>query len=125
VVGPGRAQLAAAVGSSSVVVGFVSGQDRPQVSLAEDEYLAGDLVRAVRTNRSAQAFARGLRGGIFTASMPVLARTVSKDWVNCPARSRSRNRKSAVRSRRFIMRLRICCVVHGPFGWAVTLRMWM
>jgi hypothetical protein len=41
-------------------------------------------VRAVSTNRSAIAFARGLRGGIFTAWIPVLARTASNDVVNLP-----------------------------------------
>jgi hypothetical protein len=39
------------------------------------------------------AFARGLRGGIFTAWMPGPARTASDDARNCPARSRTRNRK--------------------------------
>jgi hypothetical protein len=38
--------------------------------------------RAVSTNRSAKAFARGLRGGIFTASMPAAARTASNDAVS-------------------------------------------
>ncbi len=42
-VGPGRAELAAAMGSSSVVVGLVLGQDRPQMSLAEDQHPVGDL----------------------------------------------------------------------------------
>ena len=36
-------QLAAAVGAPSVVVGLVLGQDRPQMSLAEDEHPVGDL----------------------------------------------------------------------------------
>ena len=43
VIRPGRPELAAAVGSSSVVVGFILGQDRPQVPLAEDEHPVGDL----------------------------------------------------------------------------------
>ena len=38
VVGPGRAELAAAMGASSVVVGHIRGQDRPQMPLAEDEH---------------------------------------------------------------------------------------
>ena len=38
-----RAQLAAAVGAASVVMGFVLGQYRPQVPLAEDEHPVGDL----------------------------------------------------------------------------------
>src|SRR5438034_4564910 len=51
--------------------------------------------------------------------MPVLARAASKDAVNCPARSRTRNRKLAAWSPRSIRRLRICWVVHGPSGLAV------
>jgi hypothetical protein len=43
VVGSRRVQLAAAVGSVAVVVGFVVGQDGPQVPLAEDEHPVGDL----------------------------------------------------------------------------------
>jgi hypothetical protein len=43
VVWPGRAELAAAMGSSSVVMGLILGQDGPQVSLAEDKYPVGDL----------------------------------------------------------------------------------
>ena len=42
-VGPGRAELAAAVGSSSVVVPGVFGQDQSQVSLSEDQQAVGDL----------------------------------------------------------------------------------
>src|SRR5258708_16012901 len=54
--------------------------------------------------------------------MPTSARTASNDVVNCPARFRTRNRKSAARSPRSISRLRICCTVHGPSGFAVTPR---
>jgi integrase len=43
VIGPRRAELAAAVGSPSVVVGRVLGQDRPQVPAAEDQHAVGDL----------------------------------------------------------------------------------
>ena len=43
VVGSRRVQLTAAVGSSSVVVGLVLGQDRLQVSFAEDQHPVGDL----------------------------------------------------------------------------------
>ena len=43
VVGPGRVELAAAMGPSSVVVGHILGQDRPQMSLAEDQHPVGDL----------------------------------------------------------------------------------
>src|SRR5438034_6100421 len=59
-------------------------------------------------------------GGIVTASMPALARTAPNEAVNCPARSRTRNRKSAARPARSISRWRICCVIHGPSGFAVA-----
>ena len=39
----GRAELAAAMGAPSVVMGFILGQDRPQMPLAEDENPIGDL----------------------------------------------------------------------------------
>ena len=42
-VGPGRVELAAAMGPSSVVVGRILGQDRLQMSLAEDQHPVGDL----------------------------------------------------------------------------------
>src|ERR1017187_5133229 len=43
VVWPGRAELAAAMGTTSVVVGLVLGQDCPQMPLAEDQNPVGDL----------------------------------------------------------------------------------
>ena len=43
VVGPGRAESAAAVWPSSVVVPGVLGENRPQVPFAEDQYPVGDL----------------------------------------------------------------------------------
>jgi hypothetical protein len=112
VVGSRRVQLAAAVGSVSVVVGLVLGRDYPQVPLAEDEHPVGDLGSGIEH----EPLGEGRRGGVFTASIPALARTASNESVNCPARSRIRNRKSAARSPRAIRRLRICCVVHGPSG---------
>ena len=99
--------------SPAVVVGLVLGEDLPWMAFAEDQHPAGDSVRAVRTNRSAQAFARGLRGGILITSMPAPARTAPDNARNCPARSHTRNRKSAARSPRSIRRVRICGPVHG------------
>ena len=62
---------------------------------------------------------------MLTAPMPAPSRTVSKDAVSCAARSRTRNRNPVARSPRSIRRLRICWVVHGPSGFAVTPRMWI
>ena len=42
-VGPGRAGLAAAMGSPPVVMGLILGRDRPQMPFAEDEHPVGDL----------------------------------------------------------------------------------
>jgi hypothetical protein len=39
---PGRAELAAVMGSPSVVVRLVLGEDQPQVSFAEDQHPVGD-----------------------------------------------------------------------------------
>jgi hypothetical protein len=39
----GRAELPAAVGAPSVVVGLVPGEDRPEVSFAGDQHAVGDL----------------------------------------------------------------------------------
>src|SRR6185295_11393041 len=50
--------------------------------------------------------ARGQRGGILTTVMPASSRTASNEAVNCPARSRSRNRNPAVWSPRSTTRLR-------------------
>ena len=122
-VGPGRAEPPAAMRAPAVVVGLVLGQDRPQVPFAEDEHLVGDLGPGGEHEPCRKAFARGLRGGIFTASIPAPARTASNASVNCPARSRTRNRKPAARSPRSISKLRNCWTVHRPSGFAVTLRM--
>jgi hypothetical protein len=43
VIGPGRAEFAAAVGSLSVVVPGITGEDRPQVPFTEDQHPVGDL----------------------------------------------------------------------------------
>jgi hypothetical protein len=70
----------------------------------------------VNTKRAAKQFARGQRGGILTTVIPASATTASKAVVNCPARSRTRNRKLAVRSPRFSVRLRVCLGGPAPVG---------
>src|SRR5947207_14615811 len=49
--------------------------------------------RAVRTKRSANAFAFGARTGVLMISIPSLAKTASKSRVNLLSRSRMRKRK--------------------------------
>ena len=67
VVGPGRAKLAVAMGSLSVVMALVLGQDRPQVPFAEGEHPVGDLCpggehESSRVSVRARAAGRDLHG---------------------------------------------------------------
>ena len=64
VVGPGRVELAAAMGSSSVAVGLVLGQDRPQMSLAEHQHPVGDL----RLGGEHEPFRMSVRAGFGAGS---------------------------------------------------------
>ena len=75
-----------------VVVSGVHGKHLAQVPLTEIIIRSVTSVRTVNTKRSAKQFARGHRGGILTTSMPASAMTASNEAVNCPARSRTRNR---------------------------------
>jgi hypothetical protein len=62
--------------------------------------------------------------GVWTAVRKILVpfawKTASKDWVKFDPRSRARNLKSWSRSPRLMARLRACCMVHSPVGFAVT-----
>src|ERR1035438_1776090 len=51
VIGPGRAEFAAAMGSPSVVVPGILGQDQPQGPFAEDQHPVGDLGPVLLENR--------------------------------------------------------------------------
>ena len=55
----GREELTAAMGSSSVVVGLVLSQDRPQVAVTEDQHPVGDL----RPGGEHEPFGAGDRAG--------------------------------------------------------------
>jgi hypothetical protein len=81
-VGSWRAQLLSAVRPLPVVVvAYPSSTVRrwrwPRMSIRS---VTSD--RTVRTNLSAYAFARGLRGGVFTTSMLAPARTASNAVLN-------------------------------------------
>src|SRR4051794_14500578 len=64
--------------------------------------------RAVSTQRSAKALARGACGGVLMTSMSAAVNTVSKTAVNLVSRSRSRNRSESARWSRSISRFRAC-----------------
>ena len=108
------------MGPPPVVMSHVPVQDRPRMPPTEDQHPVADLGPAVSTNLFRITVRPRLRGGIFTISIPASVRTASNAAVNCPAQSPTRNRKPAARSPRSISRLRICWVVHGPSGLAMT-----
>src|ERR1039457_4381899 len=59
------------------------------------------------------AFARGACGGLTRILTPAAVNTASKELVNWPARSRSRNLTDAARWSRSIRKFRAACVVHA------------
>ena len=70
--------------------------------------------RAVRTNRSEKAFARGLRGGIFTGWIPASCRTVFEGRGELPGPVTDQEPEREAQSPRSISRFRICWVVQDP-----------
>jgi hypothetical protein len=66
----------------------------------------GDSVRTDKTRHSVKEFARGQRGWILHDVDARIASTASNAAVNCPARSRTRNRNRATCSPRSRTRLR-------------------
>ena len=123
VVGPGRAESAAAVGPSSVVVPGVLGQDRPQVPFAEDQHPVGDL----GPGGEHEPFGVGVRARAPGRDLHHLDTGAGQDRVEgrgeLPGPVADQEPEAAAPAPRSIRRLRICWVVHGPSGWAVTPRM--
>ena len=78
---PGRAEMAAAMGSPPVVMALILGQDRPQMPFPEEEHPVGDL----GTGGEHEPFCVSVRawaaGGIFTTWIPASAKTASNDAV--------------------------------------------
>ena len=72
--------------------------------------------RAVRTKRSAIAFAFGARTGVLMIRMPSLAKTASKSRVNLLSRSRIRNRNEPGCSWSVQVNWRACWLTPGA-GW--------
>ncbi len=80
--------------------------------------------RAVPTQRSAKAFARGARTGSRTTLTPSLRKTSSKARVNFASRSRRRKPGRSSPSAIFQDRFRACCPTHAADGWAVQPARW-
>lgn len=78
--------------------------------------------RMVPTNRSAKAFARGARIGVFTARAPIEVNTSERGGeLRIPVADQKLD--PPARPPRSICRLRACWVTQGPFGYRVTPRM--
>lgn len=122
VVAVGRSQVPGPVRAMPVVMGGVLVQGRAQVPRPGDRHPVGDLSPDGAHPALGMSVALGLRGGIFTTSIPAAGSTAPNPSVNWPARSRTRNRNRVARSPRSISRFRACCTVHAPSGWAVTPR---
>jgi hypothetical protein len=104
-----------------VVMLLVLGQDGVQVRLVQDHQgPVEEFTAQVPIRRSQIAFIRGACTAVRTIVVPVAWKTASKDAVKFEPRSRIRKRKSPNRSPRSRARLRACCTVQSPVGWAVT-----
>ncbi len=123
VIGSGRAELTAAMGPPPVVMTLVLGQDRPQMPLAEDQHRIGDL----RPRGEHEPFRLSVRRRTPRRDLHDLDAGVGQNRVErCgelpgPVPDQEPEARGAVP--RSISRLRICCTVQGPSGFAVTPRM--
>ncbi len=77
VAGPGRAELAAAMGSPSVVVGLVLGQDQPQMPLPDDQHPVCGLC----PGGEHEPFGIGVRPGASGRDLHGLDTSASEDRV--------------------------------------------
>lgn len=80
--------------------------------------------RAVPTQRSAIAFARGARTGVLMIRTPREVNTSSKTLMYLASRSRMRNLTCSARSLRSMSRFRACWATQVPVGLVVTPMMW-
>src|ERR1019366_3429435 len=91
-----------------------------KVTLVADEEPVEALGRAVRTNRSANAFARGARTGVLMTWAPTDFSISSKGPTNFVSRSRIKKLTMRPSSSSKTVRLRACSVTQFPIGCSVT-----
>jgi hypothetical protein len=91
-----------------VVVRLVFGQDRLQMSLADDQHAIRSSRRRVPIRRSQIAFMRGTWKAVRRILVPLAWKTASKEAVKFDPRSRMRNLMPPYRSLRVRARLRAC-----------------
>jgi hypothetical protein len=100
-----------------VVVLDVVAQQLFEVSLVPMRVRSQSSRRTVPTQRSANAFATGVYGGLRMIVTPSLAKTASNEPANCAAPSWIKNRTQRVVR---IMKLRAAWAVHPRFGFVVA-----
>jgi hypothetical protein len=119
-VGPGRAELAAAMGASSVVASLILGQDRPQMLLAEDQHPVGDL----SPGGEHESFRIGIRARAPKRDLHSLDAGAGQDCVEClgelpcPVTDQEPEIPGAIAE--IHQEIAICWAVYGPSGFAVT-----
>ncbi len=110
------------VGPGLVVVAEVLDEDDFEVALEKTSRWSRHSVRAVLTNRSAKAFARGERTGVLIAPIPTKASTASKLAMNFVSQSRIRIRHCRPASSRSVVKVRATWVTQASLGLAVMPR---
>src|SRR4051812_17697081 len=80
--GRGGRNLQRSMRPLAVVVGAVSGEDGPQMSLAEDQDAVGELGSGGQDNSLGEAVCSRTSRWILTVSMPEPAKTASKAVAN-------------------------------------------
>ncbi len=108
--------------SPSVVVALILRQDQLQMPLAEDQHPVGDLCpggehEPFRISVRARAAGRDLHG-LDTGPGQYCAERLGE--LSGPVADQEPEACGAITQT--ISRLRICCTVHGPSGFAVTPR---
>ncbi len=104
-------------GGVALVVAGVLGKDAAQMAFAEDQHPVGDL----GSDREHEPLRIGIRAGALGRDLDGLDTGIGQDRVEGVGELPGpvANREPTARSPRSIRRLRICCVVHGPSGFAV------
>jgi hypothetical protein len=108
------------MGTMTVVVRDVLDQDLLEMRRPEMRSRSRHSRRMVPTKRSANAFARGARGGVLMTRTPSVRKHLVEAGGQLRVSVQMRNVTACERSARTELRLRACWVTHAPTGLAVT-----
>lgn len=103
----------------------VAAKDPFQVSRPRTIVQSRHSALTVRTHRSAKAFARGARIGVWMTSTPSVRNTSSNGPEYFESRSWIKNLARVSRSSSAGTKFLACCVTHAESGCAVTPAKWM